>query len=112
MHVSALIAAGGRGSRFGAAQPKQFLSLGGRSILERSVDAFRNCLVIDDLVVAVPPEVAENPPASLLSGSKPIEIVALPPVVPAEVAAAALTVEVANTEAVAVVNEAKKTGGV
>jgi len=76
LHVSALIAAGGRGSRFGAAQPKQFLSLGGRSILERSVDAFRNCPVIDDLVVAVPPEVAENPPASLLSGSKPIEIVA------------------------------------
>ena len=76
MHVSALIAAGGRGHRFGTAQPKQFLSLGGRSILERSVDAFRNCDVIDDLVVAVPPEVAEDPPASLLAGAKPIEIVA------------------------------------
>jgi len=76
LHVSALIAAGGRGLRFGTAQPKQFLSLGGRSILERSVDAFRNCEVIDDLVVAVPPEVAANPPASLLSGQKPIEIVA------------------------------------
>ena len=76
MHVSALIAAGGRGHRFGTAQPKQFLSLGGRSILERSVDAFRNCDVIDDLVVAVPPEVAEDPPRSLLAGGKPIEIVA------------------------------------
>lgn len=76
MHVSALIAAGGRGSRFGSAQPKQFLSLGGRSILERSVDAFRNCEVIDDLVVAVPPDIAAAPPASLLAGGKPIEIVA------------------------------------
>ena len=52
LHVSALIAAGGRGLRFGAAQPKQLLSLGERSILERSVDVFRNCDVIDDLVVA------------------------------------------------------------
>ncbi|HVQ13917.1 MAG TPA: 2-C-methyl-D-erythritol 4-phosphate cytidylyltransferase [Vicinamibacterales bacterium] len=76
MHVSALIAAGGRGARFGAAQPKQFLSLAGRSILERSVDAFRNCDVITDVVVAVPPDVAENPPASLRAGVKPIEIVA------------------------------------
>ena len=74
--MSALIAAGGRGLRFGTAQPKQFLSLGGRSILERSVDVFRNCDVIDDVVVAVPPEVASDPPASLLAKGKPLEIVA------------------------------------
>ncbi len=74
--MSALIAAGGRGLRFGAAQPKQFLSLGGRSILERSVDVFRNCDVIDDVVVAVPPELAVDPPASLLAKGKPLEIVA------------------------------------
>ena len=76
MHVSALIAAGGRGSRFGATHPKQFLSLGGRSILERSVDAFRNCDVIDDLVVAVPPDLVRDLSASLLAKGKPIEIVA------------------------------------
>jgi 2-C-methyl-D-erythritol 4-phosphate cytidylyltransferase/2-C-methyl-D-erythritol 2,4-cyclodiphosphate synthase len=76
LHVSALIAAGGRGLRFGAAQPKQLLSLGERSILERSVDVFRNCGVIDDLVVAVPTELVENPPAALLARGKPLEIVA------------------------------------
>lgn len=76
MHVSALIAAGGRGLRFGSALPKQFLSLGGRSILERSVDAFRHSDVIDDVVVALPPELAESPPPSLLVGGKRIEIVA------------------------------------
>lgn len=76
MHVSALIAAGGRGLRFGTALPKQFLSLGGRSILERSVDAFRRCDVIDDVVVALPPELAEHPPASLGAADKRIEIVA------------------------------------
>ena len=40
MHVTAIIAAGGRGQRFGGAEPKQLLSVGGRPILERSVDAF------------------------------------------------------------------------
>ena len=40
MHVTAIIAAGGRGQRFGGAQPKQLLSVGGRPILERSVVAF------------------------------------------------------------------------
>jgi 2-C-methyl-D-erythritol 4-phosphate cytidylyltransferase len=63
LHVSALIAAGGRGLRFGAAQPKQFLMLGGRSILERAVDVFRASDAIDDVVVALPPELAANPPA-------------------------------------------------
>ena len=76
MHVSAVIAAGGRGLRFGAAQPKQFLSLGGRSILERAVDVFRNCDIVDDLVVALPQEIAADPPASLLARGKPLEIVA------------------------------------
>lgn len=76
MHVSALIAAGGRGLRFGAAQPKQFLALGGRSILERAVDVFRASDAIDDVVVALPPELADDPPPSLLAQGKPVEIVA------------------------------------
>ncbi len=71
-----MIAAGGRGLRFGAAQPKQFLSLGGRSILERAVDVFRHCDVVTDLVVALPPELADDPPASLLAPGKRLEIVA------------------------------------
>jgi 2-C-methyl-D-erythritol 4-phosphate cytidylyltransferase/2-C-methyl-D-erythritol 2,4-cyclodiphosphate synthase len=76
LHVSALIAAGGRGLRFGAAQPKQFLMLGGRSILERAVDVFRASDAIDDVVVALPPELADDPPPSLLAQGKPVEIVA------------------------------------
>ena len=37
MSGSAILAAGGRGLRLGGAQPKQLLSIGGRSLLERSV---------------------------------------------------------------------------
>jgi hypothetical protein len=39
MHVAAIIAAGGRGERLGADRPKQFLEIGGRSILELSIAA-------------------------------------------------------------------------
>lgn len=37
--VWAIVAAGGSGSRFGHAVPKQFLALGGRSLLERAISA-------------------------------------------------------------------------
>ena len=76
MHVSAIIAAGGRGQRFGGGRLKQLSTLGGRSVLERSVDAFRQCEAIDDIVVALPDELVADPPAYLLEGGKRLEIVA------------------------------------
>lgn len=54
MYVAAIIAAGGRGVRFGAGQPKQFLDLGGRSILEMSVAALAASDRIQQIVVALP----------------------------------------------------------
>lgn len=75
MHVSAIIAAGGRGARLGGGRPKQFLSLGGRPILERSVDAFVLSDRIADVVVALPRDVIERAPGYLRGRSKPIEIV-------------------------------------
>jgi 2-C-methyl-D-erythritol 4-phosphate cytidylyltransferase/2-C-methyl-D-erythritol 2,4-cyclodiphosphate synthase len=74
--VSAIIAAGGRGVRFGAAHPKQVAMLAGRSMLQRSVDAFLAAGCVTDLVVALPPELVEHPPFSVPPGSKPVEIVA------------------------------------
>lgn len=54
MHVAAIIAAGGRGVRLGADRPKQFLQLGGRSILDLSIGALAACDRIHELVIAVP----------------------------------------------------------
>lgn len=54
--VSALIAAGGRGLRLGAGLPKQFLDLGGRTILERSIEVFARHPGIAEVVVALPPD--------------------------------------------------------
>jgi 2-C-methyl-D-erythritol 4-phosphate cytidylyltransferase/2-C-methyl-D-erythritol 2,4-cyclodiphosphate synthase len=52
--VSALIAAGGRGLRLGAGAPKQFLEIGGRSILERSIERFVTHPSVAEVVVALP----------------------------------------------------------
>src|SRR5687767_13830896 len=61
MHVTAIIAAGGRGARLAAGRPKQLHTIDGRSILERSVMLFVEHPAIDDVIVALPPEIAELP---------------------------------------------------
>ena len=55
MKTVAIIVAGGSGMRFGAELPKQFLELGGKPILMRSIGAFANsgnCPV--DVIVTLP----------------------------------------------------------
>jgi 2-C-methyl-D-erythritol 4-phosphate cytidylyltransferase / 2-C-methyl-D-erythritol 2,4-cyclodiphosphate synthase len=64
MHVTAIIAAGGAGRRLGAAVPKQMLDLGGRSILQRSLDAFTGHARITDVIVVLPRDRADAPPVS------------------------------------------------
>jgi 2-C-methyl-D-erythritol 4-phosphate cytidylyltransferase/2-C-methyl-D-erythritol 2,4-cyclodiphosphate synthase len=65
VHVSAIIAAGGRGSRFGRSQPKQLQMLAGLPILKRTVDAFLQGYAFDEVVVALPSELAVDPPSYL-----------------------------------------------
>jgi 2-C-methyl-D-erythritol 4-phosphate cytidylyltransferase/2-C-methyl-D-erythritol 2,4-cyclodiphosphate synthase len=65
VHVSAIIAAGGRGVRLGADRPKQLVCLGGRPILQRSVDAFLMNDRVHDVVVALPAELMATPPEYL-----------------------------------------------
>lgn len=76
MFVSAIIAAGGRGQRFGGPVPKQMLSIGGQSVLERSVGLFLAHPEIDELIVALPAEFVAAPPPYLRVASKPIRLVA------------------------------------
>lgn len=52
MKTIAIIVAGGSGTRFGAQVPKQFLELGGKPILMRTIETFgEHC---DDIVVTLP----------------------------------------------------------
>jgi 2-C-methyl-D-erythritol 4-phosphate cytidylyltransferase/2-C-methyl-D-erythritol 2,4-cyclodiphosphate synthase len=72
--VSAIIAAGGRGARFGTrfgtTAPKQLHTLRGRSILQHSVEAFLRSAAIDEVIVALPPDLIDVPP-SYLTGNPP-----------------------------------------
>ena len=54
--IFAAILAGGRGTRMGGDLPKQFLQINGVPILVRTVRAFLNCAIVDQIVVCVPDE--------------------------------------------------------
>ena len=57
----AVILAGGTGRRMGLELPKQFLPLAGRTVLERTVDAFeRNACIAEILIVAHPRHVEDT----------------------------------------------------
>jgi len=74
--VSAILAAGGRGLRLGHAQPKQLLEIGGRPMLERSLSILLGHPEVDEVVVALPADLVEQPPAYLANVAKPLRIVA------------------------------------
>lgn len=71
MFTSVIIAAGGQGTRLGAVRPKQFLEVGGRSLLEWTVRALTACPEVDELVVALPAADAAAPPAFLSALARP-----------------------------------------
>jgi len=75
MFVSAILAAGGRGARLGAATPKQLLTLGDRTILQRSFETLASHHGVDEIVVALPADLAAAPPQFLASRAKPVRVV-------------------------------------
>ncbi len=52
--VGVVVAAGGRGRRFGGRLPKQFLRLGTRTVLEVTLSAFQRHPQVGEIVVVVP----------------------------------------------------------
>lgn len=75
MFVSAILAAAGRGTRLGSTTPKQMLELGERTILQRSFDILDSHDQIEEIVIALPPDLAWTPPPYLISARKPVRIV-------------------------------------
>ena len=76
MHATAIIAAGGRGQRFGGDRPKQLLDVAGRSVLERSVSAFVSHPDIAEVIVALPQDMVADPPPYLRSSDGRLQVVA------------------------------------
>ncbi len=51
--VFVIIGAAGAGKRMGAPLPKQFLKIGGRTILEKTVEVFESSDAVDEIVIVV-----------------------------------------------------------
>lgn len=56
MNTVGVILAAGSGSRTGLSTPKQFLPLGGKTVLEHSVQTFHNHPGIDEVVIVTAPD--------------------------------------------------------
>ena len=56
MKAYAIIVAGGKGLRMGGEVPKQFLPIGGKPVLMRTIEAFRNALDDVEIVLVLPAE--------------------------------------------------------
>lgn len=52
--IYAVIAAGGTGSRMGADKPKQYIEIGGKSIIAYTAEKFDSCKRIDKVIVLCP----------------------------------------------------------
>src|SRR5271165_3019237 len=55
MRMVAVVLGGGVGQRVGAGRPKQLLTLGGKTLVERCVAAFDQAPGIDEILVVMPP---------------------------------------------------------
>ena len=56
----AVVLGGGAGNRFGAAMPKQLLTLGGRTLVEHCVTAFGQAPGVDEVLLVMPPAYADE----------------------------------------------------
>ena len=75
MFVTAIIAAGGRGERLGGAVHKQLRLIGGRTVLERSIEPFDESDVVEEIVVVLPPALVMSPPRFLAGIRTPVRLV-------------------------------------
>jgi 2-C-methyl-D-erythritol 4-phosphate cytidylyltransferase/2-C-methyl-D-erythritol 2,4-cyclodiphosphate synthase len=72
--VAGIVAAGGSGMRAGVA--KQWLVLGGETVLRRAARALAACPAVDELLVVVPPGEESRGAAELSTLGKPVRAVA------------------------------------
>jgi adenosylcobinamide-phosphate guanylyltransferase len=75
MTVTALVMAGGKGTRMALATEKPLLSVGGQPVIERVIDALKNAQKVDAVVVAV----SDYTPKTALHLSKfPVKVLKTP----------------------------------
>ncbi|MBR6015166.1 MAG: 2-C-methyl-D-erythritol 2,4-cyclodiphosphate synthase [Firmicutes bacterium] len=70
--VAVIIAAGGFGSRLGADKPKQFISIGGKPMLRKTVDVFDENVYVDGICVVTNKDYIKETKSMLQGTDKPI----------------------------------------
>jgi 2-C-methyl-D-erythritol 4-phosphate cytidylyltransferase len=76
MRTIAIVPAAGSGQRLGAGVPKAFVKLAGQSMIERALCGLHASGVVDDIVVAVPPERTDEAILILGKPDRPVQVVA------------------------------------
>ncbi len=56
LSISAIIVAGGSGTRFGSERPKQLAPLSGRPILSQTISIFEKLDFVDEIIAVLPPD--------------------------------------------------------
>ena len=75
MRVSAVIAAGGQGTRVGGDVPKQLKDLGGETLLTLAVKPFEQCRRVDEIVIVVPEAFDAKESMMGIQGNTPLRFV-------------------------------------
>jgi len=75
MRTVAVVLAGGSGTRFGSATPKQLSVLAGRSLIEHCVRAFDQSRAIDDILVVATPDTSDQVRRDLVRYGKVADVI-------------------------------------
>jgi 2-C-methyl-D-erythritol 4-phosphate cytidylyltransferase/2-C-methyl-D-erythritol 2,4-cyclodiphosphate synthase len=102
----AIVVAAGRSSRLGGSIPKQFLELGGFSVVSRAVRAMTACPEVHGVVVVLPPDEINGPRDAALRGID--RVLAVVPGGNTRTASALAGVEVASGADVILVHDAAR----
>lgn len=73
--VIAIVVAGGEGRRMGGDVPKQFLPLGGRPIIDRTISCLAASPLIDGILLALPPQSPRDLKESFRGRPKVLQVV-------------------------------------
>ena len=73
--VIAIVVAGGEGKRMGGDVPKQFLPLGGRPIIDRTISCLAASPLIDGILLALPPQIPKDVKESFRGRPKVLQVV-------------------------------------
>ena len=78
-HCTAILLAGGRGSRMGAEIPKQFMEVGGKPLIAYALEAVERSAILEDCILVTAPEDMERMRRTVLDRFSSGKVLAMAP---------------------------------